>query len=221
LDDAVQRQMLIAGHGECQRVIFPVLWEGIEGDTVLRCHLVPQPSTGQRCQKQHIEIIDTVLAGHLGDTFADVWLVDVQTDDERTHDQYVVSLYAPHGGEEIPALQKVEFLANLLQPFGRGGLKADEDSSAPGLRSQCQKFFVIGEVNSCLGNPFLSQFRLCYSAEHVLGTGDVFRARADKVVVHHKNTFLTNRLEFTHDIWNGALPIAGSVKRGYAAEGAV
>ena len=30
-------------------------------------------------------------------------------------------------------------------------------------------------------------------AEQVLGAGDVFRARADEVVVHHQNPFLADR----------------------------
>jgi hypothetical protein len=42
------------------------------------------------------------------------------------------------------------------------------------------------------------------SSSSVLGTSDVFRAGADEVVVHHQNTFLTDRLEFTHDIRNWA-----------------
>ena len=218
---ASRRQMLVPGHREGQRVVFPVFRERIEGDAVLRFHLVPQARAGQGRQKQRVEIVHAVLAGHLGDTFADARFVYVQTDDKGTHDQDVVPLYAPHGGAEVPALQQVEFLAEFPKPFRRGGFKADEDASAPGLRGQRQEFFVIGEVDGGLGNPFLSQVRLCHGAEQVLGAGDVFRARADEVVVHHQNTFLTDRLEFPHDIRNGPLPVVGPVERRHAAEAAV
>ncbi len=74
------------------------------------------------------------MAGHVGDTFSDARLVHVQADDKGSHDHYVVSLYAPDGGADIAALQKVEFLAELQETFRRGGFKADEDTSAPSLR---------------------------------------------------------------------------------------
>jgi hypothetical protein len=75
--------------------------------------------------------------------------------------------------------------AELPEPFRRGGFKADENASASRVRGQCREFFIIGEVNGSLGNPFLAQVRLCHGAEQVLGACDVFRARADEVVVHH------------------------------------
>jgi len=213
--------MLILSYREGQRVIFPVFRERIEGDAALRCHLVPQSRAGQGSQKQHVEIVHAVLTGSLGDTFADARFVYVQTDDKGTHYQNFVPLYTPYGGAEVPAFQEVEFFTNLPKPFRRGRLKADEDASAPGLRGQRQKLFVIGEVYGGLRNPFLSQLRLCHSAEHILGAGDVFRTRADEVVVHHQNKFLTNQLELPHDIRNGSLAVLGPVEPRHAAKAAV
>ena len=40
-DNAIQRQILIPGYREGQRVVFLVLRERIEGNAVLRFHLVP------------------------------------------------------------------------------------------------------------------------------------------------------------------------------------
>ena len=34
-------------------------------------------------------------------------------------------------------------------------------------------------------------------------------SRADEVVVHHQDIFLTDRLEFPHDIRNESLPVVG------------
>jgi len=109
--------MLISGHGEGQRVIFPALRERNESDAVLRFHLVPQARAGQGSQKQCVEIVQAAPAGHRGDTFADTRLVDVQTDDKGTRDQYAVSLDAAHGAAKVPARQMVEFLAELPQAY--------------------------------------------------------------------------------------------------------
>ena len=46
----------------------------------------------------------------------------------------------------------------------------------------------------------LCRFACGQGAEQLLGTRDVFRTRADEVVVHHQDPFLTDRLEFAHDI---------------------
>ena len=60
-----------------------------------------------------------------------------------------------------------------------------------------------------------------HGTEQVLGTGDVFMARTDKVVIHHQNMLLTVRLEFAHDIRNETLAIVGAVERRHAAKAAV
>ncbi len=49
----------------------------------------------------------------------------------------------------------------------------------------------------------------------------MLRARADKVVVHHQNTFLTDALEFADDIGDGPLAVMSPVERRHAAEAAV
>ena len=69
--------------------------ERIEGNAILRFHLIPQARAREGSQKQRVEIVHAVPAGHLDDTFADARFVDVQTDDKGTHDQYAVPLYAP------------------------------------------------------------------------------------------------------------------------------
>ena len=156
-----------------------------------------------------------------GDLFADARLVDVQTDDEGTHHQDVVALDAPHGGAKVPALDQIELLAEFAQPFRRRRLEADEDAAAPGLGRQRQEFFVVGKVDGGLGHPFLAQVCLGQGAEQVLGAGDVFRARADEVIVHHQNAFLTDGLEFADNLGDGSLPVLGSVEGGHAAEAAI
>jgi len=51
--------------------------------------LTPQKAgAGKGSQMQGVEVVHTVPAGHLGDTFADARFVYVQTDDNGTHDQY-------------------------------------------------------------------------------------------------------------------------------------
>ncbi len=122
---------------------------------------------------------------------------------------------------EIPALGKVELLAEFPKTFRRRGLKADEDAPASGLRGQRQEFFVIGKVDGGLGNPFLVQVCLGQGPEQFLGPCDVFRARANEVVVHDQHPFLTDRLEFAHDIRNGPLPVLRPVESRHAAEVAV
>src|SRR5450759_1663744 len=102
--------MLIPGHREGQRVVFPVAGESIEGDAILRFHLVPEPRAGEWRQKQRVETIHAVLACRLGDTSADARLVYVQTDDKGSHNHNMVTLYAPHLVAEVAILQKVEFL---------------------------------------------------------------------------------------------------------------
>ena len=55
--------MLISGHREGQGVIFSVRRKRIEADAVLRFHLVAKTRSGQRGQKQGIEIVHTEPAG--------------------------------------------------------------------------------------------------------------------------------------------------------------
>jgi hypothetical protein len=78
----------------------------------------------------------------------------VQTDDKGTHHQNVVPLYSPQGGAEVPALQKVEFLAELQKSFRRRGFQTYENTSATGLRGQRQKFFVIAFAKKGLGSEW-------------------------------------------------------------------
>jgi hypothetical protein len=51
--------------------------------------------------------------------------------------------------------------------------------------------------------------RPCHGAEQVLGAGDVFMGRADEVLVHHQDMFLTDRPDCQHDIRDASLPAAG------------
>ena len=51
---------------------------------------------------------------------------------------------------------------------------------------------VVREVDRGLGNPFLAQVRPGEGAEQVFRAGDVLGARADEVVVHHQDPFLTD-----------------------------
>ena len=77
--------------------------EFIEGDAVLRFHLVPKASAGQGCQKQRVEIVHAVTPSCLGYKLAYTRFVCVQSDDKGTRDQYAVSLDAPHRAGEIPS----------------------------------------------------------------------------------------------------------------------
>jgi len=45
--------------------------------------------------------------------FADARFIYVQTNDKGTYYYYVVTLNSLHGGSEVPAVKKVEFLANF------------------------------------------------------------------------------------------------------------
>ena len=130
-------------------------------------------------------------------------------------------LDAPDGGANVPAFHQVDLLAEFAQAVRGRRLKADEDAPAPGPRGQPQEFLVVREVDRGLGNPLPALLHLRQGAEQVLRTGDVFRARADEVVVHHQNMFLPDRLEFTDDIRNGPLTILGSVEGCHTAEAAI
>jgi hypothetical protein len=61
--------------------------------------------------------------GYLGDAFANARFINVQANDKGTHNLYVVPLDAPHGGTEVPVLQRAEIFAKFPEPFGPGGLK--------------------------------------------------------------------------------------------------
>jgi len=73
--------MLIPGHRE-----------GIESDSFLRFHLVPQARTGQRRQKPHVNGIHPVPAGDIGDVYPDARMIYVQAHNEGTGDHYAVTL---------------------------------------------------------------------------------------------------------------------------------
>ena len=176
---------------------------------------------GQGRQKQDVEIVHAIPARRLCNARAYTRFVYVQTDDKRTHDEYFVTLYATHGGAEVPPLEKVEFLPDLVESFRRGGFKADEDAPAPRLRGERQKLFVVGEVDGGLGYPFLSQVRFRQSTEQVFGACDVFRPAADEIVVHDQHIFLADLLKFPDHIRDGPLPVMGPVKGRHAAKGAV
>lgn len=117
--------------------------------------------------------------------------------------------------------RRLNFLPSSRSPSGVGGFKANEHTDAPGLRSQRQELFLIVEVNAGLGNPLLSQVRLCHGTEQVLGAGDVLMARADEVVVHHQHMLFTDQLKFPHHIRNESLPVVGPVQSRHAAKVAV
>ena len=117
LDDVLAREMFIPCHRERQRVVLPVFRKHIEGNALLRLHLVPQARAGQRRQKQRVESVHTVLAGHFGDPFANTRFVNVQTDDKGTDDQDFVPLDAPNRGGKVPALCQIELLAEFPKAF--------------------------------------------------------------------------------------------------------
>ena len=58
-------------------------------------------------------MVHAVVAGHVGDPFADARFIHVQTDDKGPHNQNMVPLYATHRGAEVASLQKAEFLAEF------------------------------------------------------------------------------------------------------------
>ena len=132
-----------------------------------------------------------------------------------------MTLYAPYGGPDVPSFHKVELPAESPQPFGCGGLEADEDAPAAGPRRQGQKFLVIGEVDGDLSHPFFFQVCPNHGMEKVFSACDMLGARADEVVVHHQDTLLPDRLEFPYDITDRSLPVVGPVERRHAAKAAV
>ena len=62
LEDAVQRQVLVPGHWEGQRVAFPVIWERGEREAVFGFHLVTQARARQRRQKKRVEMVHAIAA---------------------------------------------------------------------------------------------------------------------------------------------------------------
>src|SRR4030042_978759 len=127
--------MLILGYRESQRVVFPVFREIGKGNSFLRFHLFPQSCTGQGRQEKYIKIVQTILTGHLSDTFADPRFVYVQSDDKGTHNHNFVALYTTHRSSKVPILYKVEFFAKLQESLLHRGLKADKNTTASGFHS--------------------------------------------------------------------------------------
>ncbi len=109
------RESLIAGDRERERVKLPFFRKSVGGNAALRFQVVPQPRARQGREEQRVQDVYAVVGGRNGDWSADAGLVGIQPHDERTDDQYLVALDATHGLRHVPAVEQIEFLADLLE----------------------------------------------------------------------------------------------------------
>ena len=76
------REVLVSGHRIVQRVVLPVLWKIVGGDAVFRFHLLPETRARQRRQDQHVENVQSVAIGSIGDLLPDPLPIGVESHDE-------------------------------------------------------------------------------------------------------------------------------------------